>query len=327
MSMVESKSVKSFFESFGKHIESTFSLGKNIFFEKRFENICFMGMGASGFVGDLVMDCFDFKVPVFSVKDSEVPSFVSSRTLVFICSYSGETRECLEFLKAAQRKNAFVVVLTSKGKLFSLANSTNCKLVKPPYFKDIPSRDASCLMFFPLVNVLIENKIISDVSDDFDDVVSAVSSVNISLKAEELANEIKGFNIIIYSDGKLSSIVSKWKTNFNEDCKIPAFSNKFPEILHNEIESFSNPSGKFYVIILNDSSSNRKTVSRMEFVKGVVERFNVPCSFITMKGSCLLARVWSLLYLGNLVSHNLALLENKNPVETNIIEEYKEKFS
>jgi len=315
-------SFEDFLVNYSGYISSARSLGKGVFLDRKdFDSIFFMGMGGSGVVGDLVRDCFDFKVPVVCVKDFKGPSFLSSKSLVFVCSYSGKTRECVDFIRFAESKGACVVVLTCGGEVLSAA-SPSSKVVLTSYYSNVPSRVAIPLLFFPLVNVLSVNNLIEDVSADLDEVVYSLSSDVFSHKVDEFVDKLKsGFNVCFYSPVSLSSVGYVWKINFNETCKLSSFCNVFPESLHNEIEGFNGVSGDFYAFILNDSGSSKELTSRMDFFKKQVEGLGVPCSFVTMRGSCLLARVWSLIYLGCLTSFRLSVVLNRDPFVTDLIEE------
>ncbi|MGH2403559.1 MAG: bifunctional phosphoglucose/phosphomannose isomerase, partial [bacterium] len=54
------------------------------------------GMGGSGIGGDLLRALLaPAAVPVIVIKDDRLPAFVGTRTLTFVCSYSGDTQETL----------------------------------------------------------------------------------------------------------------------------------------------------------------------------------------------------------------------------------------
>lgn len=79
-----------------------------------FRHVIIAGMGGSGIAGDLVK-LFVNKIPVFSVKYSQLPKFANSRSLVFVVSYSGDTDETVQIYYEARKKNAQVIVITSGG--------------------------------------------------------------------------------------------------------------------------------------------------------------------------------------------------------------------
>ena len=68
-------------------------------------------------------------VPIVVVKDHHVPAFVSGESLVFATSFSGQTAETLDALKAARHAGARIVVLSAGGAMAALAREWNVPLV------------------------------------------------------------------------------------------------------------------------------------------------------------------------------------------------------
>src|SRR5580692_6026476 len=83
-------------------------IGKNYRFiatGKDFNNVIVTGLGGSGIGGSIVQNyVFDkLKIPFIVNKDYFLPSFVNKRSLVIVCSYSGNTEETLMAMQQAKK--------------------------------------------------------------------------------------------------------------------------------------------------------------------------------------------------------------------------------
>ena len=82
------------------------------------DNILMCGMGGSSISADIVLDlCFDkSRIPIRSMKYSEMPSWAGPSTLVICSSYSGNTQETISAYDQAVACGCKVVVVTAGGK-------------------------------------------------------------------------------------------------------------------------------------------------------------------------------------------------------------------
>ena len=82
-------------------------------FSNSIENVVITGLGGSGIGGKIATQLLtdQLKVPVVINNDYSLPEFVSTKTLVIVSSFSGNTEETLAALKIAQDKNAEIAWL------------------------------------------------------------------------------------------------------------------------------------------------------------------------------------------------------------------------
>src|SRR5580658_10371141 len=95
-------------------------IGKNYRFTTplmQFSEVVVTGLGGSGIGGSIVQNyVFDkLKIPFIVNKDYSLPSFVKRKSLVIVCSYSGNTEETFMAMKQAITKRATIVCITSGG--------------------------------------------------------------------------------------------------------------------------------------------------------------------------------------------------------------------
>src|SRR5580698_4222453 len=127
-------------------LQEAIIIGKNHRFiaqGKEFNNVVVTGLGGSGIGGSIVQNyVFDkLKIPFVVNKDYFLPSFVSRKSLVIVCSYSGNTEETLMAMQQAVRKRATIVCITSGGAVADLANKKHLDCILVP--AGMPPR--SCL--------------------------------------------------------------------------------------------------------------------------------------------------------------------------------------
>ena len=99
-------------------LQEALIIGKNYRFiahAKEFNNVVVTGLGGSGIGGSIVQNyVFDkLKIPFIVNKDYSLPSFISRRSLVIVCSYSGNTEETLSAMRQAIKKRATIVCISS----------------------------------------------------------------------------------------------------------------------------------------------------------------------------------------------------------------------
>src|SRR2546422_5116427 len=113
-----------------------------------------LGMGGSGIGGDLLRAVVfeEATVPVASIKEYRAPAFVGPQTLVFACSYSGETEETLAAYDEAVQREAPCVVITSGGELLWRAQVRRHTAIVVP--KGLPPRAALPYLFLPMLAML-----------------------------------------------------------------------------------------------------------------------------------------------------------------------------
>src|ERR1043165_3819460 len=112
---------------FPLQLQEALIIGKNHRFitpPAEFSNVVVTGLGGSGIGGSIVQNyVFDkLKVPFIVNKDYFLPAFVDKRSLVIVCSYSGNTEETVMALQQAKKAKATIVCITSGGAIAEFAN-------------------------------------------------------------------------------------------------------------------------------------------------------------------------------------------------------------
>ena len=310
-------------ESLPKQLKEGLELGKGIKAVGPFKNIVFCGMGGSAIPAEVVRDSIDLDIPIIIVKNYNVPKCVGRNSLVFAISYSGNTEETIECYDICKKRNCTLVALSSGGKLKELAFKDEVPHVFIP--GGIQPRDALGHMCAAILNVLYGMRLIANPENDVYDAIKSITP-NLEDNAKDLANRLVNKIPIIYSSEDMAIVSRIWKIKFNENSKIMAFANQFPEFNHNEIEGYENLKGNFYVIIIKDKSDHPRVQKRMDILKGIIQNHGVPVLMINLAGKNKFARIMSATALAGYTSFYLAMQYNTDPAPVKDVELLKKQM-
>lgn len=296
------------------------------------------GMGGSAIGGDLLkvyLHRKGFLTPVFVVRDYELPPFADENSLVFAVSYSGNTEETIAAFKQALERKSKIIVLTSGGELMTLAAQHGIPVIELPNPKGQPPRTALGYLFMPLLKAVCKFTSLSGEVQEAVTVLERLSEAygNAPEKenpAKQLARLWHGKIPIFYGSQHLTDVVAyRWKTQVNENAKTAAFTATLPELNHNETVGWENRElQKFFVYnFLRDKDEHKRVSKRFQLCKEILEGAGCTVRQRAGEGEGLLARLLSLIYLGDWASFYLAALYGVDPTPVKVIEHLKKKMA
>lgn len=283
------------------------------------------GMGGSAIGADLAAAAIGDRAlrPLRTVRDYALPSWLGSDTLVLCASYSGDTEETLACFEAAGALGAPRVALTIGGRLAELARAEGVPVIGVP--GGIQPRAAVAYM---TVGAL-ECAALCGAAPSLRAEVEAASALLGELAGEpeparKLAGVIQGRIPIFYGAGPTAPVATRWKTQVNENAKLPAFDATLPEANHNEVCGYG--PGDFAAVLLEDEGQHERVRRRFEVTAGVAARAGLAVERVQSRGESPLERVMSLVFLGDLVSVELAHLAGVDPTPVEAIEALKREL-
>ena len=322
------------------HLASEIELDQLMGFSEQATSILILGMGGSGVGGDLVKTLLEgqLKVPVQVNKGYDLPGFAGENTLVFAVSYSGNTEETLSGFDQAVKKNCKIVSITTGGELAKKCADLGSVVLRIP--SGIQPRAALGHLFFPLLVILQRLGFVSSLDEDIDEAIQLLRSNTKAFgfynpveknPAKALAARLYQTLPVVYGFSGLSdSVASRWKCQFNENTKIPAIWNTFPELNHNETVSWDLLEGlteNFTLILLRDKSEPERIKKRIEITEELVEDNFGSVETVWAEGESRLAKILSLVNFGDYVSVYLALLYQVDPSPVERIRILKERLA
>ncbi|MFP4523896.1 MAG: bifunctional phosphoglucose/phosphomannose isomerase [Candidatus Woesearchaeota archaeon] len=309
------------------HVREGYRLGSDVHLKGKVRNIVVAGMGGSGIAGDLLKAYLDNQedtpLTVETARGYTAPKSVGKETLFIAISYSGNTEETLSMYKTALRKGCQALSLSSGGKLEELA-----KLNKHPHIRlprGLQPRMAVAYLFFPLIKVLENAKVIGDESESVKQLADTLKHQHMMQKAIDLSAKCYEKTPLIWADQSFHPVAYRWKTQFNENAKTPAFSHSFSELNHNEILAFTNRNSSYHAVLISTDREHRRIAKRIGLTRDHLQTKGVSVTELNTKGP-LLKQIFTTIYLGDLTSYFLALRYETDPTPVTAIEQFKEKM-
>jgi glucose/mannose-6-phosphate isomerase len=303
------------------------------------ENIVIVGMGGSAIGGEILHDWLRdvLPIPIEVCRDYNLPAYVNKDTLVFANSYSGNTEETLSAFLAANKRKCTTIAITSGGQLEEFSKKLQVPYITIP--TGLPPRVAVPYLFFPLPVLMEKMEILSNVRDELEETIlvlerlgkaNSFSVPTEENKAKKLAQELMGTVPIVYGFRQYSVIAHRLKTQFNENSKVPSKYDVFPELNHNETvgwEASETLTKQFSVILIRDPEEPSEIRNRIETTTSLAFNRAKKVLKIDAEGKGKLAKMFSVLCIGDFASVYLAILQKKDPTPVKIIDRVKRELA
>lgn len=291
------------------------------------------GMGGSSVGGRLANAALGPRAtkPIVLAADYTLPAWVDGSWLVFCSSYSGGTEETLAAYTAASEAGTQRLVATTGGELAERARADGVGVIPlPGGFQPRAS------VGYALVCAL-ETAALCGAGPSLRDEIEAAAVLAEQLAAEwgpdgaedsqakALARDLHGTVPIVCGAGLASAVAYRWKTQVNENAKLPAFWSELPEADHNEIVGWpATPEvGRLAAVFLEDSDLHDRVAARVELTAELAGEGAATVARVSPRGETRLERLVSLVMLGDLVSLYLGVLRGADPEPVEPIDRLK----
>ena len=298
-------------------------------------SVVILGVGGSGIGGDICAAVAgpDCPVPVVVSKHYECPGFVGPDTLVFAVSFSGNTEEAIGAATAAREAGARLVVVAAGGELARLAGEWGVPLL--PVDASIPMPRAGIgAVTVPLLVALERMGLADGMTGQIDAAIAQLERRREQLRvasgpAERLAARIGGTLPLVYGGGALGEVAAwRWKGQFNENPKVPAFCNRIPELTHNELAGWAQHGDVTRQVLtmvhLRHDFEHPNVSRRFDFVASVCDEVVADIHTVRAEGDGRLAQLMDLVLQGDLVTLHLAARAGVDPGPIAVLDDLKE---
>jgi len=337
---IDKKNLLKIAEEFPEQMEEALNICKTISLKPFLpSNILIFGMGGSGIGGELLQVLMNEKlnIPINCFHHYDIPEYGGKKTLAIMVSYSGNTEETLKACEKIKEKDARIVAITSGGKLLEKIKEDRGEYIKIP--GGYQPRAALGFLFLPLIYTLYKTGLIENPEEEIKNTIEVLKKERDNLnrnipifqnKGKELAEKILGTTPLIYASRYyLEPVAKRWKTQLNENAKILAYSDIFPELCHNTICGWdrSSEKGKETVIMLRAKDEDRSIKTRVEYLKEIINEKENHVEEVTVTGRSRLEEIFTALYLADFVSIYLGLLRGVDPSAIERINTLKDKLT
>jgi glucose/mannose-6-phosphate isomerase len=146
---------------------------------------------------------------------------------------------------------------------------------------------------------------------------------------KQVARGLHGTIVQVAGAGLTAPVAYRWKTQLNENAKLPCFSHELPELDHNELVGWQGAAelGRFSAVFLDDADLHPRIRQRIELTRGLI----AADAFVTYRlesiGTAATERLVSLVLLGDLVSLYLAVLRGVDPGPVEVLDHLKQALA
>ncbi len=297
----------------------------------RFNQVIIAGMGGSGIAGLLLIDLFGDKLtkPVTVWADYGLPGWADAKTLLIAVTYSGDTEEVLDSVKAAMERKMAVIAVSSGGKLMELAAIHDFPLFKINYSS--PPRAALGHLYGSLLTLSAKLQL-TNLSEEayfqaVDELKKTVIQKHFLAKAEDLAVSLNNKVPIIIAYPPLSAVAKRYQNQFNENSKTFALAATLPEAGHNIVVGIEFAvTEKLEVLLLESKYGFSRNIARKKGLEKVFSQKEIPFVPLSVKSGSPLAEQFLFLHFGDLLSFYLAGVYGVDPTPTAAIDLLKSEL-
>jgi glucose/mannose-6-phosphate isomerase len=305
---------------------------------KQVQAIVLTGLGGSAIGGDLLRSYLsaELKVPFVVNRHYRLPGFVGPKSLVIVSSYSGNTEETIAAYRDAIKRRARILCITTGGEVASIAGRHRHPVVALP--SGLSPRAALGYSLFPLLVVLSRLGIIRSRKKDLEETVALLAEKARRYRnpvegnlAWSLARKLQGKIPVIYTPVEhFDSVGLRWRGQIAENAKQLSFGHVVPEMNHNELVGWKARKEllkTMEVIFLRDKGTHPRVAKREEITKSILGEYASGVTEVWSEGDSLLARMFSLVHLGDWLSYYLAMLNREDPTPVQAIDSLKAELA
>jgi glucose/mannose-6-phosphate isomerase len=293
------------------------------------------GMGGSAIGGDLAAAAVGTRAsaPITMIRGYELPAWVGAETLVLCASYSGNTEETLHCFEQAREAGARRVAVTTGGKLAAAARDAGVPVIGVPsgmqpraavVYMTVAALESAELAGAapPLRNEIEESAaLLRDLTGKWGPEAGDDSD------AKVIARALVGRIPVVYGASLTTAAARRWRSQLNENSKTPAFYGDLPEAHHNEVVGWHHTDAPLTAVVLEAPGEHERMEARFEITAEVARAAGLEIQRVRSHGDSALARVMSLVTLGDLVSVYLGVLLGKDPTPVQEIEDLKGRLA
>ena len=292
------------------------------------------GMGGSGIAGDFVAALAASGPGRVAVHKGygPLPGWAQDRKpLLIAISFSGNTEETLDIVGSAAEAALPIITLTTGGELGRLTTDRGWPSIAVP--GGVQPRAAVGLLFGAVSRVVSAAGLISDQGSALLEAADAADLATSEgsqawLLAGDISRRLTGRIPIIYGGGPISGAVAqRWKTQINENAKTPSWWSVLPELDHNELVGWEAmpqlTRESLGIVALTENADHPRVKDRLAHSRALTEAAVPWVAEVAGEGDTPLARLASLVVMGDLVSLMLAEAAGVDPVPVDTIEKLK----
>ncbi len=321
--MSDARFMHTLIAGFGQQLREALGIAEKVSLraaDRPLHHVLVAGMGGSG-IGASLVNAFVYdqlRVPLTVTKTYEVPAYVGKNTLFVAGSFSGNTEETLAATEKALERGAFVVGITSGGKLQALAEAHGFETIRIPGDSNSP-RAGIGYSFVQLLRILESYGLIGPAYTAQMDAAAELieqRAEQIHEQAKTIAHQCFDRLPIFYSDERLLPLMLRNQQQINENAKQLAHINAFPEMNHNELVGWRFPMAvlrQTVVLLVRSAYDHPRAAVRMDICKPLFAAEGATVHEVHAQGDSFIEQAVYLIHLFDWVSFYLAERNGVDP--------------
>lgn len=304
--------------------------------EDRSRGMVICGMGGSAIGGDLAAAAIGTRAtaPIAINRGYALPKWATAgETLVVCASYSGNTEETLHCFEAASKAGAPLVAVTTGGKLAAAAREHGVPVIGVP--AGMQPRAAVVYMTVAALECAYLSGTAPELRRELDEASQLLSQLAADWAADapedvepkRIAHALTGRIPVVYGGPVTTAVARRWRSQLNENSKVAAFYGDLPEAHHNEVVGWANTDAPLTAVVLEAPGEHPRMAARFEITQQIVDAAPIEIQRVRSHGESPVARVMSLVLMGDLVSVYLAGILGVDPTPVEAIEDLKQRLS
>lgn len=290
-------------------------------------NVTLLGLGEDAGAASLVAAVAVpyAPVPILVADSFQLPSFVGPDSLVVAFSWSGDGDEMIDAAQSAVSAGARLLVVSAPGPLTDLTVSAGgtCLAVAP----GAPvARAAVGSLAVPVLVAFEAMGLFAGATDWVGlaieqlrrrrDALAGGSSI-----ATDLARGIGRSFPLFYGAGLLGGVAARhWKSQCNQNAKVPAWANMAPRLCHDELAGFGQHGDitrqVLTLVTLRHDHEHPQVADQLDGVAAVLDEVVAGVHEVRAEGDGELAQLLDLMLIGDVVSLAIAAHEDVDPGPT-----------
>ncbi|HEX8958729.1 MAG TPA: bifunctional phosphoglucose/phosphomannose isomerase [Solirubrobacterales bacterium] len=285
------------------------------------------GMGGSAIGGDLAAAALGDRLtlPLLTVRGYELPSWATPEWTVLCSSYSGETEETLACFAAAEALGARRIAVSTGGSLAEAAREAGVPVIGLPGV--LQPRAAVAYGFAAVAEVAALAGAAPRLHTEIDTAAAFLEERRDELRgrAAEIAADLEGTLPVVYGADLTAPVACRWKTQVNENAKLPAFASQLPEADHNELCGWDGAAAAagLSAVLIEDADQHPRERRRFELTAESIAATGAKTVRLETVGETRVERLLWAVMLGDLVSVELAEARGVDPLPVEAIEGFK----
>jgi glucose/mannose-6-phosphate isomerase len=295
-----------------------------------FKKVYVLGMGGSAAGGDIIASWLSNR-PEFEIATFKgyLPITNMSDSLAIAISASGQTEETIEMMKVAVQRGAATISISAGGKLEEVSRKLGVSHVMMPEI--VAPRYMLPFIVFCCLSIVDRGLGLDcqyEAGDTFREMETEGREIGVNTPtpnnpSKQLALSILEKIPVVYGSRSTRGAGVRFRNVFSENAKRHAIYGEIPEIFHNEIEAWQDPSLEFAPIFLRHPAETGSVRAKTDAMVGILADLKKNPVEVKGRGKTNLAQLVTMVYRLDMVSYYVAICGGRDPLPTRLIDRLK----